>query len=181
MTEEASTVPYGRKSQHQPNVTEVHILCITAGLGCDGDSVSIIAANQPSTEDVVLGAISGFEKVHLHNPVLAYENGEELLTIFHRAARGELENFVLAMEGSIPNENISGDGSRPSDGTANSSHRVAETSSATRARYWKPEPVPFMAAFMRWQVIRRAAFTQATQLRRAAFFAKDALQGLPPS
>ena len=29
---------------------------------------------------------------------------------FHKAARGELDNFVLVMEGSIPNEKISGDG-----------------------------------------------------------------------
>ena len=38
-------------------VEEVHILWITAGLSCDGDSVSITAATQPSIEDVVMGAI----------------------------------------------------------------------------------------------------------------------------
>ena len=47
---------------------------MTAGLGCDGDSVSITAATQPSIEDVILGAIPGLPKVHLHNPVLAYES-----------------------------------------------------------------------------------------------------------
>jgi len=51
--------------------TDVHIVWITAGLGCDGDSVSITAAEQPSIEDVLLGAIPGLPKVHLHNPVLA--------------------------------------------------------------------------------------------------------------
>lgn len=51
--------------------TDVHILWITAGLGCDGDSVSITDAEQPSIEDVLLGAIPGLPKVHLHNPVLA--------------------------------------------------------------------------------------------------------------
>ena len=110
MAEEAGSAPYGRKTQHQPVIKEVHILWITAGLGCDGDSVSITAATQPSIEDVVLGAIPGLPKVHLHNPVLAYENGEEFLTVFHKATRGELENFVLVMEGSIPNENLSGAG-----------------------------------------------------------------------
>ena len=58
-------------------ITDVHIVWITAGLGCDGDSVSITAAEQPSIEDVLLGAIPGLPKVHLHNPVLAYENGAE--------------------------------------------------------------------------------------------------------
>ena len=111
MAEQTTTaIPYGRKTQRPPNIEELHILWITAGLGCDGDSVSITAASQPSIEDVLLGAIPGLPKVILHNPVLAYENGEEFLTAFHKAARGELENFVLVMEGSIPNENISGDG-----------------------------------------------------------------------
>jgi Ni,Fe-hydrogenase I small subunit len=58
----AETVPYGRATQQAPAVAEVHILWITAGLGCDGDSVSITAATQPSIEDVLLGAIPGCQK-----------------------------------------------------------------------------------------------------------------------
>ena len=49
----------GRMTEHKPAISEVHILWITGGLGCDGDSVSITAASQPSIEDVVLGAIPG--------------------------------------------------------------------------------------------------------------------------
>ena len=74
----AEAAPYGRVTQKKPAVAEVHILWITAGLGCDGDSVSITAATQPSIEDVLLGAIPGLPKVHLHNPVLAYESGRRL-------------------------------------------------------------------------------------------------------
>ncbi len=107
---DATVVPYGRKTQRPPALKEVHILWITGGLGCDGDSVSITAASQPSIEDVALGAIPGLPKVHLHNPVLAYENGDEFMKPFHQAANGELDNFVLVMEGSIPNEKISGEG-----------------------------------------------------------------------
>ena len=61
MPDEAAA-PYGRKTQKQPAVKEVHVLWITAGLGCDGDSVSITAATQPSIEDVVLGAIPGLPR-----------------------------------------------------------------------------------------------------------------------
>src|SRR6478672_8974900 len=96
----------GRMTENKPAIDEVHILWITAGLGCDGDSVSITAATQPSIEDVILGAIPGLPKVHLHNPVLAYTVGAEFLEPFHKAARGELQNFVLVLEGSIPNENL---------------------------------------------------------------------------
>jgi hydrogenase small subunit len=49
-------------------------------------------------------------KVHLHNPVLAYEVGDEFLAAFYKAERRELENFVLVVEGSIPSENLSGEG-----------------------------------------------------------------------
>src|SRR5215813_8071529 len=102
--------PYGRRTQRAPAVKEVHVVWITAGLGCDGDSVSITAASQPSLEDVVLGAIPGLPKVHLHNKVLAKETGEDFLKAFYAAARGELEPFVFVVEGSIPNEQINGDG-----------------------------------------------------------------------
>ena len=78
-------VPYGRKTQRPSPVSDVHILWITAGLGCDGDSVSITAATQPSIEDVLLGAIPGLPRVHLHNPVLAYENGDDFLKYWYQA------------------------------------------------------------------------------------------------
>src|SRR6478735_6315919 len=102
--------PYGRKTQKPPAVKEVHIVWMTTGLGCDGDSVSITAAMQPSIEDVVLGAIPGLPKVHLHNPVLAYEVGDDFMKYWFRAAAGELDPFVLVLEGSVPNERIKREG-----------------------------------------------------------------------
>ena len=90
-----ASVANGRTTQREPAVKEVHILWITAGLGCDGDSVSITAATQPSIEDVVLGAIPGLPKVHLHNPVLAYEVGDDFMKYWYQAAEGRLDPFVL--------------------------------------------------------------------------------------
>ncbi len=49
-------------------VEEVHMVWITAGLGCDGDSVSITAATQPSIEDVLLGAIPGLPTTTFQKP-----------------------------------------------------------------------------------------------------------------
>jgi hydrogenase small subunit len=102
--------PFGRQAQKPPAVAEVHIVWITAGLGCDGDSVSVTAASQPSIEDVLLGAIPGIPKVYLHNPVLAYENGGDFLKFYHDAWQGKLDPFVLVVEGSIPNEKIKREG-----------------------------------------------------------------------
>jgi len=104
------TQPYGRKTQVPPAVKDVHIVWITAGLGCDGDSVSVTAAMQPSIEDIILGAIPGLPKVHLYNPVLAYECGDEFMKHFYDAEAGKIDPFVLVVEGSIPNENIKSEG-----------------------------------------------------------------------
>jgi hydrogenase small subunit len=93
-----------------PDVREIHVLWLTAGLSCDGDTVSVTAAQLPSLEDVLLGAIPGLPKVHLHNPVLAYEVGEDFMKFFHDAADGRLDPFVLVVEGSIPNEKVKREG-----------------------------------------------------------------------
>jgi hydrogenase large subunit len=42
---------------------EVHILWTSEGMSCDGDSVSLTAAMQPSIEEVVLGVIPGLPSV----------------------------------------------------------------------------------------------------------------------
>jgi hydrogenase small subunit len=102
MTE--APIPYGRKTQRPPALAEIHILWLTAGLGCDGDTVSITAATQPSLEDLLLGAIPGLPRVKLHNPVLAYENGDDFLRTWFQAAQGQLDPFLFVVEGSIPNE-----------------------------------------------------------------------------
>lgn len=98
-TFEASSVP-----------EEIDVLWITAGLGCDGDTIAITAATQPSLEELVLGAIPGIPKVRLHNPFLSYENGDEFMDLFHRAAAGKIEPFILVIEGSIPDETNKAEG-----------------------------------------------------------------------
>ena len=98
-------------------IEEIHILWITAGLGCDGDTIALTAATQPCLEAVLLGEIPGIPKVHFHNPVLAYEVGEDFLEKFYQAAAGEIEDFILVIEGSIPNEKNKEEGYWASMGT----------------------------------------------------------------
>lgn len=93
----------------------VHILWINAGLSCDGDSVSLTAATQPSIEELALGALPGLPKVAVHWPLIDYECGpvqgaDNFVEWFFKADRGELEPFVLVVEGSIPNERIKPEG-----------------------------------------------------------------------
>ena len=60
-----------------PALAEMHVVWVTAGLGCDGDTIAMTAATQPSLEDLVMGALPGVPRVLLHNPVLASENANE--------------------------------------------------------------------------------------------------------
>jgi len=106
----ATTVPYGRKTQQAPAIPEIDVLWISAGLGCDGDTIAITAATQPSIEDIVLGAIPGLPRVNFRNPVLAKENGDEFMEFFHRSADGRSAPFILVLEGSIPNEHNKSEG-----------------------------------------------------------------------
>jgi len=160
----AEKVPYGRVTQKKPAVAEVHIVWITAGLGCDGDSVSITAATQPSIEDVLLGAIPGLPKVHLHNPVLAYENGDDFMKFYYEAEKGKLDPFVLVVEGSIPNEKIKKEGYWAAVGTD------PHTGQPITTTEWIDRLAPkalavigcgtcaTMAAFMPWKAIPLVAW-----------------------
>ncbi len=101
------------------SIDEIDVLWINAGLSCDGDTIAMTAATQPSIEDLALGALPWVPKIKLHNLFLAYENGEDFLRRFHQAARGELAPFILVVEGSIPNEGNKAEGYWASFGTDN--------------------------------------------------------------
>ena len=74
----------------QSAIPHLDVLWITAGLGCDGDTIAMTAATQPSIEDIVLGSMPWIPKVELHNPFLAKENGDEFMRNFHLAAEDRL-------------------------------------------------------------------------------------------
>src|ERR1700736_2255922 len=77
-----------RRRTERP-ISEIDVLWITAGLGCDGDTIAMTAATQPSIEDIILGQIPWIPKVHFHNPFLASENGDDFMKRFHLAAEGK--------------------------------------------------------------------------------------------
>jgi hydrogenase small subunit len=87
----------------------LHILWMNGGLSCDGESVALTAAAQPSIEDIVLGSLPGLPTVALHWPFFDAASGpdggpDSFIEWFHRAGRGELDPFILVVEGSVPNE-----------------------------------------------------------------------------
>ena len=83
---------------------EVHVLWM-AGMSCDGCSVAVTGATNPSVEDLLAGTIPGLPRVVLHHPVLSVNAGAEFLWPFRLALRGELgAPYVIVLEGSVPDD-----------------------------------------------------------------------------
>ena len=132
-------------------IAELDVLWVTAGLGCDGETIAMTAATQPSIEDIVCGLLPWVPKIHFHNPFLAIENGEEFLKPFHAAAKGQLGPFILVVEGSIPNENNKQEGYWASWGT--DGKRSNLYSLANGLTVWRPTP----GRWLRWEPARPTA------------------------
>jgi hydrogenase small subunit len=88
----------------------IQVLWLSSGLGCDGESIALTAARNPTFEDLQRGAFPGMPPLIIHNPVFAYETGEEFMRPWFAAAAGRLGSFILVVEGAVPNEQLSGDG-----------------------------------------------------------------------
>ena len=96
--------------QKETEAVTAHVLWMTTGLSCEGDSVAMTSATNPSLEDIILQAIPGMPKVVVHNQVVDYAVGQEYAQAWFDAEKGELDPFVLVIEGSLGNEEINGDG-----------------------------------------------------------------------
>ena len=74
-------------------------------MSCDGCSVAVTGATNPSVEDLLAGTIPGLPRVVLHHPVLSVSAGAEFLWPFRLALRGELgAPYVIVLEGSVPDD-----------------------------------------------------------------------------
>ena len=101
-------MPY--TGHRQTEQLTLHVLWMTGGLGCDGETLAMTSATSPSLEDLIGQSIPGAPRVVIHNPVLALENGEDFLRAWYDAEEGRLDPFILVVEGAIANEQINGDG-----------------------------------------------------------------------
>ena len=94
--------PSSSPKQNETEAITAHVIWMTTGLSCDGDSVGMTSATNPSLEDIITGAIPGMPRVVVHNPVLAFEQGAEFMQAWYDAEAGKLDPFVLILEGSLP-------------------------------------------------------------------------------
>ncbi|MBA2359770.1 MAG: hydrogenase expression protein HypE [Actinobacteria bacterium] len=85
-------------------LTEIHVFWL-AGMSCDGCSIAVTGATNPSVEDLLAGTIPGLPKVVLHHPVLSIGAGGSFIKPFKDAAEGKLgAPYVIVLEGSIPDD-----------------------------------------------------------------------------
>ena len=103
----------------------VHILWINAGLSCDGDSVALTAATQPSIEEIALGALPGLPDDALEVVRLYASRDREAVHAYHAASSLELWLRELGLRWKL------------SDHRAAGSTRKGPTS----AEKWIPESV----------------------------------------
>ncbi len=87
-------------------IRQVHVFWL-AGMSCDGCTIAVSGATNPSIEELLTASIPGVPRVVLHHPVLSVEAGEAFVHHFELAAEGELDDpFVVVYEGSVPNEEL---------------------------------------------------------------------------
>ena len=78
-----------------------------AGMSCDGCSIAVTGASDPSVEDLLLGTIPGVPRVILYHPVLNGEAGEDFIRNFELAAQGKLDApYVVILEGSAVDDSL---------------------------------------------------------------------------
>ena len=76
-----------------------------SGMSCDGCSVAMMGANNPSVEDFVLDRMTDLPYVSIHHPMISEESGQEFTAAYAAAADGSLGGpFILVVEGSIPDD-----------------------------------------------------------------------------
>jgi hydrogenase small subunit len=101
-------VTAGSGGSDQP--APLHVIWI-AGAGCDGCTMTMLGASQPSIEDLLLGRLAGLPPVVLVHPTLALASGAAYRALLDGAAAGTLGPFVVVLEGSVLDESRAGEGS----------------------------------------------------------------------
>src|SRR5919202_1521600 len=78
-----------------------------SGMSCDGCTISVLGATEPSVEELLTGALPGMPTVVLHHYATSIESGDHFTHTMVKAEKGELgAPYVIVYEGSIPDENL---------------------------------------------------------------------------
>src|SRR5436190_21292921 len=82
----------------------VHVFWLS-GMSCDGCSVAMLGASNPSLEDLVLDRVPELPLVVMHHPMISEESGHDLMAAYLAAADGSLgAPYIVVLEGSVPDD-----------------------------------------------------------------------------
>jgi hydrogenase small subunit len=159
---------------------EVHVFWL-AGMSCDGCSIAVTGATNPSIEDLLAGAIPGVPRVVLHHPVLSIAAGAPFTRPLHAAAEGKLgAPYVVVLEGSIPDDQaLPDDGSYYSAMGGGGFDPASDTDQPNRVTGWVKALAPGAAASIAigtcatWGGIPAAAGNPTGSMSLMDFLGKD--------
>ena len=87
-----------------PDNGEVHVFWLS-GMSCDGCTVSMTGASNPSLEQMVDGTVPEMPVVRLHHPMFEGDSGDAFMEPFRTAAAGKLgAPYIVVLEGSVPDD-----------------------------------------------------------------------------
>jgi hydrogenase small subunit len=84
------------------------VVWLTGG-GCEGCTMAVLGATTPRLEELLGGGLTR-TPIRLVHPALALDAGDAYLAAIERAEAGELNPFVLVLEGSIFDQRLAGSG-----------------------------------------------------------------------
>lgn len=79
--------------------------------GCEGCTMSVLGATSPRLEELLGGGLTHIPRIEFIHQALSLEAGDRYLGTLRRARLGELDPFILVVEGSLFDERLAGDGS----------------------------------------------------------------------
>jgi hydrogenase small subunit len=113
------------RGQSAPPSSEgmMHVFWLS-GMSCDGCSVSMMGASNPSIEDLALDRVPDLPLTVFHHPMISEESGSELMAHYAAAAQNSLgAPYILVVEGSIPDDQALSAGAFASMGSPSDSPR----------------------------------------------------------
>jgi len=85
---------------------EINVIWLQ-GQGCTGCTVSLTGSTHPSLADLLTGYLPQAANINLaFHQTIMLPHGEKAIDVLRSAANGELDPFVLVLEGAIPNEEL---------------------------------------------------------------------------
>ena len=79
--------------------------------GCDGCTMSVLGAVSPTLEELLGGELTDVPAIELIHPVVSLDSGGSYTGRLEAVANGEVEPFLLVVEGSLFDEGLAGEGS----------------------------------------------------------------------